>query len=66
MVGVKQDKVLAIGREKGKVTINNIRKLYPQRVYAIACMESLAAQGYFEKKLDKFGTYYWEYIYEKD
>jgi len=65
MVGVKQDKVLSIGREKGRVTVNNIRSLYPQRVYAIACLESLAAQGYFEKKLDDSGTYYWEYVGEE-
>ena len=61
MVGMKQQKIIEKARIIKNLCVEDIRYLYPQRIYAIASLNSLLAQGYFTKKTDEVGRIIWVY-----
>jgi len=66
MLGIKQQRLVDIGKLKGFITLKDVRVLYTRRVDALSVMAVLMMQNYFTESIDKHGMIVWKYINEQD
>jgi len=63
MIGYKQKRLIELGKESGIITLEVLRKMYPNKDYALSAMQGLEALGYFIEMMDpRFKVKYWKYI----